>query len=254
MKKEILNALVKQFETKDFIKEDPIQIPHRFTKADDIEIAAFISALFAYGNRKAFIAKLDFLFDLMDNKPYEFIKKYNAHEISQNNDFQKIGYRFANADDVKEVLRILSLLYQTSNLKELFASEYKQSSSVIGMLSKVINYFHSNADRKLISSGFYHLLPSPSNQGAMKRMNMFMRWMIRKSCVDFGLWDFIQKSELLMPLDVHSGRTAREMGLLNRKANDFKAVIELTLNLKKLDSRDPTKYDFALFGYGVSKK
>ncbi|MCL2473680.1 MAG: TIGR02757 family protein [Alphaproteobacteria bacterium] len=248
MKKETLDALVKQFETRDFIKDDPIQIPHRFTNAKDIEIAAFISALFAYGNRKAFIAKLDFLFNLMNNKPYEFIKEY------RNRDFQGIKYRFASADDVKEVLRILSLLYRTSSLKELFASEYERNNSVIGMLDGVINYFYENADRKIVSHGFYHLLPSPSNQGAMKRMNMFMRWVVRKSCVDFGLWDFIQKSELLIPLDVHSGRTAREMGLLKRKANDFKAVMELTSNLKDLDAEDPVKYDFALFGYGVSRK
>ena len=145
------------------------------------------------------------------------------------------------------MLKILSDLYNTSDgLMELFAYGYQNNN----MFKTVTDYFYSRVNKKA-GQGFYHLLPNPEKGGAMKRMNMFLRWMVRKSVVDFGIWNFIPKSELLIPLDVHIARLSREMGLLTRKSNDMKAVVELTDNLKKYDPQDPVKYDFAIFGKGI---
>lgn len=242
-----LEELAKTYETEDFIKDDPIQFPHRFGDTKDIEIAAFLSSLFAYGNRKIFIKKLDELFKIMNNKPYEYVLNFNPKTLNGFN------YRFAKDFDVIEVFTILNKLYkEDKDLKTLFKYGYSLDNSILTMLQTVIDYFYSNVIGK-IGMGFYHLIPNPKNGGAMKRMNMFLRWMVRKGPVDLGLWDFIPASQLLIPLDVHVARVSREMNLLNRNSNDFKAVFELTENLKKFDINDPVKFDFAMFGLGINE-
>ena len=240
-----LDLLVEKYETVDFINDDPVQFPHRYKERKDIEIAGFIASLFAYGNRKAFISKLKDFFCFSQNEPLNFIKNGDFSIIEKNN----FNYRFSKPFEIIELLKILSELYNTSDgLMELFKYGYDNEK----MFEIVIDYFYARVDRKA-GQGFYHLLPNPHNGGAMKRMNMYLRWMIRKSCVDIGCWDFMPKSELLIPLDVHVAYLSREMGLLERKSNDMKAVIELTDNLKRFDSEDPVKYDFAIFGKGVNK-
>lgn len=243
-----LEKLVEKYETKDFIKDDPIQFPHRFNNHQDIEIAAFLASLFAYGNRKTFIKKLDTLFNIMQNKPLEFVLNFKAEKL------KGFNYRFAKDFDVIEVFRILNKLYgQDKGLKALFEYGYNMDNSILTMFKTVIDYFYSNVQNE-VGMGFYHLIPNPKNGGAMKRMNMFLRWMVRKGPVDLGMWDFIPAAELLIPLDVHVARVSREMGLLNRSSNDFKAVLELTQNLKKINPQDPTKFDFAMFGLGVNSE
>ena len=240
-----LDSLVEKYETTDFIIDDPVQFPHLFKERKDIELAGFIASLFAYGNRKLFISKLKEFFLIAQNEPCNFIK---------NGDFSIIldkgfNYRFSKPFEITELLKILSELYNTSDgLMELFEYGYSQGK----MFEAVTDYFYARADKKT-GQGFYHLLPNPRKSGAMKRMNMFLRWMIRKSDVDIGCWRFMPKSELLIPLDVHVARLSREMGLLERKSNDMKAVIELTDTLKQFDPDDPVKYDFAIFGKGVSE-
>lgn len=247
-----LDNLVKKYETIDFIKDDPIQFCHRSKCKEEIELYGFISSLFAYGNRKLFIKKLDEIFAKVDSNLLDFIK---------NGDFsilKGIEYRFSKENDIIPIFEILSKLYNESRgLEELFEygwltphpspllKEREQT-----FLQTVVDYFYSNAPQK-VSSGFYHMIPNPKNGGAMKRMNMFLRWMVRKGPVDLGIWNFITPSELLIPLDVHVARISREMGLLIRKSNDFKAVVELTEQLKKLSPDDPVKYDFAMFAFGV---
>ena len=141
-------------------------------------------------------------------------------------------------------------MYNNSDgLEELFEYGYRQGN----IFKTVVDYFYSRAD-KTVGQGFYHMIPNPDNGGAMKRMCMYLRWMVRKSVVDVGIWEFMNPSELYIPLDVHVGRISRQMGLLTRNANDFKAVVELTKNLRKLCPQDPIKYDFAMFGYGVNNK
>lgn len=243
-----LEELVKKYETEEFIKDDPIQFPHRFKKAEDVEIAAFVASLFAYGNRKIFIKKLDELFKIMDNKPLEYVLSFDAKTLNGFN------YRFAKDFDVIEVFRILNKLYKKdSGLKKLFEYGYQKDKTILTMLQIVSDYFYSNI-KSDVGQGFYHLIPNPKNGGALKRMNMFLRWMVRKGSVDLGIWNFIPTSELLIPLDVHVARLSREMGLLTRSSNDFKAVIELSENLKKFDPQDPAKYDFAIFGLGVNRE
>ena len=234
-----LENLVKKYETIDFIKDDPIQFPHLGKSKEEIELYGFIASLFAYGNRKIFIKKLDEIFSKSEKDLVGFIK---------NGDFSAlkgVEYRFSKENDIITIFNILSKLYNESKgLEDLFTFNLDNK------LQTVVDYFYSLAP-KTVGQGFYHMIPNPQNGGAMKRMNMFLRWMVRKGPVDLGIWDSIKPSELLIPLDVHVARVSRNMGILTRKSNDFKAVIELTEQLKNFCPEDPIKYDFAMFGFGV---
>ena len=242
-----LDKLVEKYENKTFIESDPIQIPHRYKDKEDIEIVAFISALFAYGSRKVFIPKLDELFSKMGKKPLEYIKNGEFSNLINFN------YRFAKENDVIEILKILSKLYNSNEtIRTLFRYGYEQKSDIKGILQVVTDYFYLNSTDN-VGEGFYFMLANPKNNGAMKRLNMFLRWLVRKPPVDFGLWDFIPTSELLIPLDTHVAKISREMNLLTRKSNDFKAVLELTDKLKQFDANDPTKYDFAIYAKGINE-
>ena len=245
IRKDELDYLVEKYETKDFIKNDPIQFPHRFKDKQDVELAGFIASLFAYGNRKMFIAKLNDLFNRADNDIANYIK---------NGDFENLKgleYRFSKDYDIIPIFDILHGLYDEScGLEELFKYGWENAVDYLNFFQVVVDYFYSRAPKN-VGQGFYHMLPNPANGGAMKRINMFLRWMIRKSAVDLGIWSFMQPKDLLIPLDVHVARVSRSMGLLNRKSNDFKAVIELTNKLKDFSPDDPVKYDFAMFAFGV---
>jgi len=242
--KEELDNLVIKYETKDFIKDDPVQFVHRYKNKKDIEIAAFIASLLAYGSRKQFIEKLNILFDIAEDEPLNFIQNFESGLIGDFN------YRFGKPDDFICIFNIMKELYNTSEgLEELFTHGYRQDK----IFEVVTGYFYERAD-KYAGHGFYHMIPNPKNGGAMKRMCMLLRWMIRKSSVDAGIWKFMTPAELYIPLDVHVGNVSRQMGLLTRKANDFKSVIELTENLRNFCPEDPIKYDFAMFGYGVNNK
>ena len=242
-----LDKLVEKYENKTFIETDPIQIPHRYKDKEDIEIVAFISALFAYGSRKVFIPKLDELFSKMGKSPLGYIKNGEFSNL------KSFNYRFAKENDVVEILKVLSKLYNSNEtIQTLFRYGYEQKSDIKGMLQVVTDYFYLNSTDN-VGEGFYFMLANPKNNGAMKRLNMFLRWLVRKPPVDFGLWDFISTSELLIPLDTHVAKISREMNLLTRKSNDFKSVLELTHKLKQFDSNDPTKYDFAIYAKGINE-
>lgn len=241
-----LDKLVAKYETVDFIKDDPIQFIHRGKSKEESELLGFIASLFAYGNRKVFIKKLEEIFDKANGDIVGFIK---------NGDFSSlkgIEYRFSKENDIIPIFGILHKLYNESNgLEELF--EYGYNSPRID--KTVVDYFYSNAP-KTAGQGFYHMIPNPDNGGAMKRMNMFLRWMVRKGPVDLGIWEFMKPKDLLIPLDVHVARVSREMGLLKRKSNDYRAVLELMEPLREFCPDDPVKYDFAMFAFGIeySKK
>lgn len=242
-----LDTLAEKYETVDFIKDDPVQFPHLYRNKQDIELAGFIASVFAYGNRKLFIAKLKEFFDFTQGEPTNYIKNGDFSVIKKTN----FNYRFSKPDDIIVFLKILSKLYTTSNgLSEIFEYGYGDDKSVDRMYKIVKDYFYSNV-RAGMGQGFYHLIPNPDKGGAMKRVNMFLRWMVRKSPVDLGIWKFMPKSDLRIPLDVHVARLSREMNLLTRKSNDMKAVVELTNTLKQFDKDDPVKYDFAIFGKGI---
>ena len=240
--KQQLDELVLKYETKDFIKDDPIQFPHRFKEVKDIELAGFIASMFAFGNRKVFIRKLDELFNLFQNEPKNFIENFERKSL------KGFNYRFAKEEDVEEIFLVLKKLYSSnSSLEELFKYGY-ETKDFHQMLKVVTDYFYSNMENTF---GAKYLIPDANKNGAMKRVNMFLRWLVRDGEVDLGIWKFIDKSELLIPLDTHVARISREMNLLKRNSNDFKAVKELTNELKTFDKNDPVKYDFAMFGYGI---
>lgn len=248
--KTLLDKYVLEYETPDFIPADPVQFIHRFKDKEDIEIIGFISSMFAYGKREAFIEKLNRIFSLMGNKPVDFVKNFKGNEGV----ITDCNYRFSKTIDLIEVLRILNLLYsENETLESLFKYGYEQSGSVKGMLKISTDYFYSRVSKEA-TQGFYHLLPNPDKNSALKRMNMMLRWFVRDGAVDRGIWKFIDKSELLIPLDVHVSKISRNLGLITRANNDFKTVLELTNTLKTFDPKDPVKYDFALFGYGVNNK
>lgn len=240
-----LDKLVEKYETLDFIKDDPIQFIHRYKNRKDAEISGFIASLLAYGSRKQFIKKLDTLFvDIAHNEPLNFIMNFDKSIIGDFN------YRFGKPNDFIAIFEIMKNLYSTSDgLEELFSYGYKNGN----LFETVVDYFYSRVNPSAVGQGFYHMIPNPRNGGAMKRMCMFLRWMIRKSPVDIGIWNFMKPSELFIPLDVHVARVSRQMGLLKRNSNDFKAVIELTEKLKEFCPDDPIKYDFAIFAYGINQ-
>lgn len=252
--REELDFLAKKYETEEFIKDDPIQFIHKFKNKEDIELVGFISSLFAYGNRKMFIWKLNDLFVRTDRDVSNYVK---------NGDFKNLKgleYRFSKDYDIIPVFEILNKLYtESKGLEDLFEyafshspveNDFERGRKYDKILQIVVDYFYSRAPKNA-GQGFYHMIPNPQNGGAMKRMNMFLRWMVRKSVVDVGIWDFIKPKDLYIPLDVHVARLSRETGLLNRKSNDYRAVVELTRKLQTFCKDDPVKYDFALFAFGV---
>ena len=246
--KQEIDNLAEKYENPDFIKDDPVQFIHNTGKSDeDIELYGFIASLFAYGNRKLFIQKLYDLFTRADNDISNYVK---------NGDFKNLKgleYRFSKDYDIIPMFEILCELYnKDGGLKKLFEFAFTQDrgEDYDHFLQKVVDYFYARAP-KGAGQGFYHMIPNPQNGGAMKRMNMFLRWMVRKSSVDKGIWNFMKPKDLYIPLDVHVSRLSREMGLLKRKSNDYKAVIELTSALRRFCPNDPVKYDFAMFAFGV---
>lgn len=239
-----IDKLVKTYETVDFIKDDPIQIPHRFKNKKDIEISGFIASLVAYGRRELFIKKLNQLLEIAQNEPLNFIENFEPKILGDFN------YRFGKPEDFSAIFSILKDLYtKDGGLEELFKYGHSQDK----LFETVTDYFYAKSSKNL-GQGFYFMIPNPRKGGAMKRMCMYLRWLVRKGPVDFGIWNFMKPSELYIPLDIHVGRISRNMGLLSRKANDFKSVIEITENLKQFDPNDPIKYDFAMFGYGVNQE
>lgn len=227
-----------------FIETDPIFIPHQFSQKEDIEISAFFAATFAWGQRKTIINKCTELLDRMGNAPYDFVMQYKKKDIGKLKGFR---HRTFNADDLSYFLTALQHIYaKHGGLEQAFARHSgDMQSNISHFRSLFFGLPHEKRTEKHVSD--------PKQKSAAKRLNMFLRWMVRKDKrgVDFGLWNKISPTQLYCPLDVHSGNVARKLGLLERKQNDWQAVAELTTKLKKFDPDDPVKYDFALFGLGV---
>ncbi len=250
--KDFLDEKVLLYNRPDFIADDPICIPHSFSKKQDIEISGFFAATFAWGIRKTIINKSRELMKLMDDAPYEFIMGHSKKELVP---LLKFKHRTFNTTD---------LMYYI----DFFKWYYSENTSLEDAFSRYINKKSNNTEAALI--GFHDLffslkefpertkkhIATPARNSSCKRINMYLRWMVRKdnAGVDFGIWKKIKPSQLLCPEDVHVGRVARKLGLLERSQSDWKATLKLTENLKKLDPNDPVKYDFALFGLGVMEK
>lgn len=245
---ELLNTKYRQYNRTSFIETDPISVPHLFSKKEDIEIAGFLAATIAWGQRKTIIANATKLMQWMDYSPYEFILSFSKKDVKP---FANFKHRTFNEIDCIYFLQSLQNIYiNHRGLEAVFTNGYKKGNSkeAISHFRKIFfSIKHPARTTKHVSN--------PEENSAAKRINMYLRWMIRndKRGVDFGLWS-ISPALLSCPLDVHSGTVARKLGLLKRTQNDWKAVEELTYNLKIFDPADPIKYDFALFGLGAFEK
>lgn len=244
--KAFLDEKYTQYNTLDFIDTDPVQIPHRYQLKEDIEIAGFLAATIAWGNRKMIINNSNKMMELMGNSPYDFIMNFSSNDLERLDGFV---HRTFNSIDLKYFIQSLRNLYENHQGLEAVFAKYQGEDSIQGSISAFKKVFfeleHLPRTTKHVSD--------PLNNSAAKRINMMLRWFCRQdnNGVDLGIWKSIPTSILSCPLDVHSGNVARKLGILTRKQNDAKALKELDFKLRELDKNDPVKYDFALFGLGV---
>jgi len=250
--RDFLDLKVKEYNQPGFIPNDPISIPHLFVKKQDIEIAGFVAAVLAWGQRKTIINKCKEFFQLMDNAPYDFILNHEEDDLKP---FLNFKHRTFNSTDALYFIEFFKFHYeQHESLETAFTVKADSSATTVEThLKDFFDYFFSLPDHPRRT---YKHIPSPARKSACKRLNMYLRWMVRNDDkgVDFGLWNNIQMSQLVCPCDLHVDRVGRKLGLIQRKQTDWTTAIQLTENLKRLDPKDPVKYDFALFGLGVEEK
>jgi len=247
--KELLDIKHEEYNNIAFIENDPIQIPHKFKKKEDIEISGFLTATIAWGNRKSIINSSKRMMELLENDPHEFIINHSDKDLKS---LTKFVHRTFNGYDFIQFIKSLKNIYCNYGGLEMVFFNNMKDNSLHNSIHQLKNIFfekeHLKRTRKHVSD--------PFKGSAAKRINMFLRWMVRKDDkgVDFGIWNSINQKNLSCPLDIHSGNIARKLGILKRKQNDHKAVLELDNSLRKYDESDPVKYDFALFGMGVNEK
>jgi uncharacterized protein (TIGR02757 family) len=247
--KEFLDEKVMLYNNPSFIESDPIQIPHLFSKKEDIEISGFLTAIISWGNRKMIIRNALKMMELLDNAPYDFIINHQKSDLKP---FKNFVHRTFNSEDLYQFIQSLEHIYK----------KHQGLEKTLAIIGEKTTYIEAIHNLKKIFFEIPHLqrtkkhISDPLKNSAAKRINMFLRWMVRndQTGVDFGIWKTHNTANLSCPLDVHSGNVARKLALLSRKQNDWKAVTELDTNLRKLDHEDPVKYDFALFGLGVFEK
>ena len=246
--KEFLEDKYRHYSGSFFIESDPVSIPHRFSKKEDREIAGFLAATISWGQRKTILTNAGRLLSWMDDDPHEFLLNYRAGDLKP---FKTFVHRTFNGTDCVFFLKRLSKLYKEGRgLEGLFSA--RQGDGMKDRISAARHHFFIGLHPGRTLKHF----PDPQRGSAAKRLNMFLRWMVRKDKygIDFGIWDSVKPVDLICPLDVHSGRVARKLGLLQRTASDWKAAEELTISLRRFDAADPIKYDLALFGLGVFEK
>lgn len=245
--KELLDHKFLEYNTPGFIDKDPVSIPHRFFLKQDIEISGFLSATIAWGNRKSIVSNANRLVQLTGNSPYNFLLTAKPQDFKP---FIQFVHRTFNGDDCLFFLSSLQNIYRTyGSLEPLFITMNQHGAEhAIGRFRTIfLSTDHLKRSEKHLAN--------PEAGSAAKRINLFLRWMVRKDNrgVDFGHWKSIDPKMLICPLDIHSGRVARYLGLLKRSQNDWKAAVELTEALRRFDPADPVKYDFALFGMGINQ-
>jgi uncharacterized protein (TIGR02757 family) len=247
--REFLEAKVVQYNTPEFIEHDPVQIPHRYSLKEDIEIAGLLTATISWGNRASILRSANRMMDLMGNSPHDFVVSHKPRHLER---LEGFVHRTFHAPDFASFIGFFRHLYTRKDGIEGIFNRYRTATSLQPAIHQFKKEFlslpHLPRTRK-------HL-PDPLSGSAAKRMNMFLRWMVRKdqAGVDFGIWTQIPPSILSCPLDVHTGHAARYLGLLNRPRNDARAVAELDTALRAFDPGDPVKYDYALFGLGIHEK
>ncbi len=248
-----LDSKVAQYNHPSFVKDDPVSIPRRFSLQQDIEIAGFFAAILAWGNRKTIINSCNLLFDLMDGAPYQFVQQHDQKDLVR---FNRFVHRTFNADDLYSLLDFMQRHYaRHASLETAFVQWMKPGDVTV---ERALDGFHAyifSSPEEYPRRTRKHIA-RPSGKSTCKRLNMFLRWMVRDDTngVDFGIWKNIRMSQLVCPVDVHVERVARKLQLLRRKQRDWQAALELTQSLRELDAEDPVQYDFALFGLGVMEK
>lgn len=252
-----LDSLYRNFDFKERLKHDPIDFPHRYLRPEDIEIAGFMATSFAYGKVGLFKPVIEKILQPGGKNPSDFILNFN---LKRDKKYLKgIKYRFSTEDDVLCFVYMLSnVLKEWRSLKNLFTSHYSpEHDDVKEALTGFAGYLLSRDTSKIYGKnikpqGVTHLFPSPAKGSACKRLNLFLRWMVRRKDIDFGIWDEIPASKLIIPLDTHIARISRCLGLTKRASSDWKTAKEITESLKRFDPQDPVKYDFALCHHGIS--
>jgi len=250
--KEFLDFQVNRFNEMGFIPADPVSIPHRFSKKEDIEISGLIASLFAWGQRTTILNKSAEMLERMDNDPHRFVLHHSAKDLKPMADFK---HRTFNGTDALYLMHFLKDVYTNGN--DLETAFFPQPDASIDAVEKALVRFRN----RFTSDPFFQQrsgkhISSPQSGSACKRLNMFLRWMVRKDNkgVDFGIWNAVSPAQLICPCDLHVERNARQLGLVTRPSTDWKMAMELTENLRQFDPLDPVKYDFALFGLGVESK
>ena len=247
--KAFLDEKAEHYNNPEFIDTDPIQIVHRYHLKEDMEIAGFLTATIAWGNRKSIINNANRMMELLGNSPYDFVMSHREEDLHRFSDFV---HRTYNGDDLMHFIRGLKYLYERyGGLEAVFANfrdAQRLQEAISDFRGKFFEIPHLPRTEKHVSN--------PLKGSSAKRINMYLRWMVRNDHkgVDLGLWKQISPAQLSCPLDVHSGKVARKLGLLKRTQNDARALEELDNALRKMDPADPVKYDFALFGLGVFEK
>jgi uncharacterized protein (TIGR02757 family) len=247
--KEFLDSKVELYNRPEFIPNDPILIPHRFSKKQDIEIAGFFAATLAWGQRITIINKCSELLAMMDNAPHDFFLNHTPDDLKQ---FEKFKHRTFNSTDALYFIESLSTYYRAhDSLEDAFMDSGSDS-----IESGLINFHKIFFGLPDFPSRTIKHVSTPLRKSACKRLNMFLRWMVRQDAngVDFGIWKKLKPSQLVCPCDVHVERVARKLKLIKGKGMNWNTAMELTTNLRKLDSSDPVKYDFALFGLGIIER
>ena len=238
------------FNRPDFISGDPVAIPHRYSRKEDIEIAGFFAATIAWGRREMIVRSAHKMMDLMGDAPFNFVMEATENDLAR---LEGFVYRTFNSQDFRTLILGLRRIYEElgglEQLMQLDASDTDTSKGIVALRNAMMRLpeFTDRSKKHLAN---------PASGSSAKRLNMFLRWMVRKDGggVDFGIWENMLPAQLICPLDVHTGNVGRKLGLLTRSQNDWKAAIELTANLRKMDPVDPVKYDFSLFGLGIFEK
>ena len=250
--KGFLDEKVELYNQPGFITNDPISIPHRFSKKQDIEISGFFAAILAWGQRKTIINKCVELFEKMDNAPHEFLMNHQEDDLKP---FLSFKHRTFNDVDTLYFIHFLTWFYKKyDSLEQAFLlGQNGEIDAMESILSRFHEFFFSLPDAP---SRTRKHIATPARKAACKRITMYLRWMVRKDSkgVDFGIWDQIKPAQLICPCDLHVDRVARKLGLITRKQTDWLTALELTEQLRTFDPRDPVKYDFALFGLGIEEK
>ena len=247
--KDFLDSKVDQFNRPTFIEYDPISIPHQYNKKQDIEIAGLFAAVLAWGQRKTIVSKTKELMAMMDNTPYDFLLHHQDKDLHR---LEKFRHRTFNGTDTLYFIDFLTRYYKKhESLEDVFLTETVTQNTELGLINFHRLFFSGEFPERTTKH-----IATPERKSACKRMNMYLRWMVRqdKNGVDFGIWKRISPAQLVCPCDVHVERVARKLELIRSKLLNWQTALELTENLKRFDPLDPVKYDFALFGLGIEEK